>query len=287
MSVLFCRDQMYRPILVGVVVLSLCFAGCNGISFGSETPTETLTPAAVPTDEPTPTPVPQLAPGLTEGGVTNPFALAGAHTTALNDTSYVFHENTTVRYVNGTIADSSMIRTAFEATTNRFHIVQNETSSIGSRNVSLWSNGEGILVAQTSNDTTSYNVLRNTENDARRFLSFGTSDERIGRLFSAVETRVTDRERRNGTTLYRVEATDITNRGVFENEWQNPRNITLVAYIGSQGLVREYHVTYAATLDGAPVRVERHVRYTAIGNTTVERPPWYDAAIERATPQET
>ena len=278
---------MYRPILVGLLVISLVFAGCNGISLGGETPTETLTPAAVPTDEPTPTPVPQLAPGLTEAGVTNPFTLAAAHTATLNDTSYLFYENTTVRYENDTITDSSMIRTEFAAAANRFHIVQNETNSLGPRNISLWSNGERILVAQTSDNSTSYNVLRNTENDARQFLSFGTSDERIGRLFSAVETRVTDRERRNGTTLYRVEATDVTNPGAFESEWQNPRNVTLVAHIGSPGLVRAYHLRYEATLDGAPVRVERHVSYTNIGNTTVERPPWYDAAIGTTTPRET
>lgn len=285
-------ERMSRPILAGLLALLLVFAGCNAISLGGETQTATLTPAAVPTDEPTPTPVRQLAPGLTGAGVTDPFTLAATHSSILNDTSYTFRENATVRYANGTIADRSVTRTQFAANENRFHIVQNGSDMAvrGLRGVSLWSNGERVFMARMSDNGTSYNVPRGSDSEPvspRRFLSFGTNRERIASLFRSVETRVADSEQRNGTTRYRVESTTVTNRGAFENDWQNPRNVTLIADIDSQGLVREYRLTYAATLDGAPVRIERHVRYTDIGNTTVERPSWYDDAIERTTPQGT
>lgn len=270
---------MRRSFFVVLLSLSLVLAGCNGIALGEdETPPPRFTPAAVPTDAPTPMPVPQLAPGLMGTGITDAFALAEAHTAVLNDTSYTFYENSTVRYMNGTIYNQFTTHVQFAANDSRFYSVQNGSSIDvrGRDGISFWSNGERVIVAQTSNNNTSYGVLPQE--------SFsGPSVEQIYVLFSSVETRVAGRETRNGTTLYRVVATNVTNPTVFESDWQNPRNVSLQALISSQGLVPEYRLNYTATLNGEPVRINQQVRYTDLGNTTVERPPWYDEAIENVS----
>jgi hypothetical protein len=269
---------MRRSILSALVALVVILAGCNGLALGGdETPTSTVTPADVPTDEPTPTPVPQLAPGFTGEGVTEPFVLAEAHAAVLENTSYTYHENTTARYTNGTVYTHGTTHTQSVANDSRFYIVQSGSNVevYKTKRLSIWSNGERTLVARTSNNTTSYTARRSANGES----AFGgTSSERLAALFSSVKTRVVGQEQRNGTTVYRVAATNVTNPTVLERGWQNPRNVTLRALISSQGLVREYQVNYTATRNSSTVHVNRRIRYTNIGNTTVERPPWYDEA---------
>jgi hypothetical protein len=280
---------MRRSALPVLLALAIVLAGCNGLALGGgETPAPTVTPAPVPTDEPTPTPVPQLAPGLTGEGVVDAFALAEAHSSVLDNTSYTRYVNSTVRYVNGTVYNQFTSRAQYAANDSRFYTMQNGfgVAVRGSGGLSRWSNGERVIVAETRNNSTSYTVRRNVNGEPipPQELSFGTNEEQIASIFSSVETRIAGRMTRNGTTLYRVVATNVTNRGAFGNAmWQSPRNITLRALISSQGFVREYRLNYTATLDNSTVRVHRRVRYTALGNTTVERPPWYDEAIENVS----
>jgi hypothetical protein len=288
------HKQMRRSILAALLVLSLALAGCNSIvSSGEETPERTVTPAPVPTDRPTPTPVPQLAPGLTGKGVTDAFALAEAHAAVLDNASYTRHITVRIQYANGTIFRQATGRSQYAAndsrfyTITRFYTLQNRSdmNRDGVNSLSRWSNGERVIKTRTRNNTTSYNIPRNGDGEPipPRELSFGTRKERIALLFSTIETRVTNQMTRNGTTLYRVEATNVTGQAAFEGVWQNPRNVTFRALISSQGIVREYRLHYMATLNNSTVRVHQHVRYTDIGNTTVERPPWYDEAIKNVS----
>lgn len=276
---------MRRWILSALVALAVILAGCNSLALGGDkTPTSTVTPADVPTDEPTSTPVPQLAPGLTGKGVTDAFALAEAHTAVLDNTSYTRHNSGRTQYVNGTIFRQSTGRSQYTADDSWLYTIQNGFDMNGNGSLSGWSNGERVIIARMSNNTTSYNIPRNHDGEPipPRVLSFGTRGERIALLFSTVETRVTNRTTRNGTTLYRVETINVTNQAAFE-VGQNPRNVTFWALISSQGVVREYRLHYTATLNNSTARIHRHVRYTDIGNTTVERPPWYDEAIENTS----
>ncbi|WP_435078153.1 DUF7537 family lipoprotein [Halococcus sp. AFM35] len=280
---------MQKSILPILLAAAVVLGGCSGLAFGgNETPTQTVTPAAVPTDEPTPTPVPQLAPGLTGQGVVDPFALGDGHAAVLDNTSYTMQENFTVRYANGTVVNGVTIRTQM-ASDSRFYLVQNGfgMNVRGSGGLSMWSNGERVLQARASNGNTSYTSPRGVTGEPvppqEAIGALGTDSthkEQIYELFGSVATRVTDREQRNGTTVYRVESTNVTNPTAFEGaRWQNPRNFTMVARIDSTGLVRELRVNYTATVNDSTVRVHRRVRYTNLGNTTVKRPPWYDEAI--------
>lgn len=283
---------MQRSMFAVLLALSLVLAGCSGLGIGgNETPTETSTPAEVPTDAPTQTPVQQLAPGLTGGGVTDAFALGDAHAAVLDNVSYTVHENFTIRYKNGSIFNQVTTRVQI-ANNSRFYIVQDGLGPnvSGSGSFSAWSNGERVLFAQTSNNNTSYNIPPGIEErepippqEAVRAIGIDpTNSEQIYGIFSSVETRVTDRTTRNGTTHYQIVATNVTNPAAFDRG-RNPRNVSLQALIDSRGLVREYQLSYTATLNGAPAQIHRQVNYSSLGNTTIERPPWYDEAIENVS----
>lgn len=287
---------MRRSILTVLLTLSLVLAGCNGLGGGDETPTGTITPAEVPTDEPTQTPIPQLAPGLTNKGVIDAFALGDAHAAVLSNTSYTFHENTTTRYANGTVFNQITTR-AQMTNDGRFYIIQNGLNSnvSGSGGLSAWSNGERALLAQTRNNNTSYSSLYELSNEpvppqeAVKAIGIDpTHSEEIYGLFGSVETRVIDRATRNRTIHYQIVATNVTNPITFD-KGHNPRNVTLQALVNSQGLIQEYQLNYTVTLNGTPVQIHRQVNYTNLGNTTTERPPWYDEAtgnVSTPTPAE-
>lgn len=271
---------MNRSIPAVLLALSLVLAGCNGLVLGGkETPRQTLTPAPEPTPKPTPTPVPQLAPGLTGKGVTDAFALAEAHAAILENTSYTVHVNFTIQYVNGTVYRHATTRTQYGPSDSQFYLVTNVSGVRETGGISIWSNGERTLVARIHNNSTTYRVFQNGNLAPPQ-----SSNGWIIRLFSSTETRVIGHSTRNGTTLYRVVATAVTNPAAFNRiRWQNPRNLTLRTLISSRGFVREYHLTYTATRHNSTVHIHKRVRYTDIGNTTIERPPWYDEAIENAS----
>lgn len=274
-----------------LLTVALVLAGCNGLALGGDgTPERTLTPAAVPTDEPTPTPVQRLAPGLTGDGVFEAITLGDAHASVLDNTSYTMRENSTAVYSNGTVFNRGTVDAQIAANDSRYYVVLNRSGVVlggGTLGRTTWSNGERVLVAETRNNSTSYQSPRGAEREPlspREALFFDpTNREEIYAYFGAVETRVADRETRNGTRLYRIEATEVTYPAAFVVRWNNPRNLSMTALVDSRGLVHEYRLRYTATLDGETVEVTRRVRYSNLGNTTIERPPWYDAAIANAT----
>ena len=240
----------------------------------------------MPTDEPTPTPVPRLAPGLTGQGVTDPFALGEAHASALDDTSYVLREDFSVEYANGTVYNRGTTHARLAANDSRYYVRQNASGLLfggGAFARAIWSNGERVLVADMANGSTSYDSPRNVEGESvppREALTIDpTKRQQLYAYLGSVETRVTRTETQNGTMLYRVESTEVTNPAAFENQWTDPRNLSLVAFVDSRGLVHGFRLDYGAALNGTPVDVHREIRYTNLGNTTVERPPWYDEAI--------
>lgn len=278
---------MRKAILLVVLCAAVVLAGCNGFAPGDdESPSRTVTPAAVPTDEPTSTAVPRLAPGLAEGGVTDAFALGEAHASVLDDSSYTLHEEFTVEYANGTAYNRGSTHARLAANDSRYYVLRNASGLLfggGAFARAIWSNGERVLVADTTNESTSYDSPRNVEGESvppREALAIDpTKRQQLYAYLGSVETRVTGTETRNGTALHRVESTGVTNPAAFEIQWTDPRDFSLVAFVDSRGLVHEYRLDYTASLDGTPVEIHRHVRYTNLGNTTVERPFWYDAAI--------
>ena len=277
------------------LVVLLCLPGCNALSGGETSETPMVTPASVPTNEPMS--AHGLPPGVTEQGVVDPIALGRAHEAVLNETSYTVIEKFTVKYTNGTLLSRTTETRQVVAPTERYYVTirwyrpNTDIASYTVKNKSIWSDGERVLVAISDSQTneTTYQYYQSLDMHESSLRGFPRG-EQLYNLFYAIDTEIDNYTTHNGTTLYRITATEIKGPDTllgFGNVTKNPRNITFHAVIDSRGLVHKYKLSYITTFTtknySTPIRIVRTARYTKIGNTTVERPPWYSKA-NRTTP---
>ena len=280
-----------RQLAALAVALLLVTAGCNAFPSGDAATVETTADAAgtavgdgtTETTAETTAPDADLAPGLNESGVADPWKLADAHRGALNDTSYTVRTNLTARG-NGTILahTNSTVKVAAGGTPQRtrYEVGGERPGVIGAfgRDVEAWSDENRTLYAMEGPNGTTY---QRVSDDQRPSSGTPAGRDHIYLLLSGFETTVTGTETRDGTTLYRVNSTDVAQPEILADELRTEtvRNASLSALVTEDGLVREYHVEYAGTVENATVEVERTTRFTRLGETTVERPPWYDEAV--------
>jgi hypothetical protein len=220
-----------------------------------------------------------LAPGLNESGVTDAAALADAHEAVLRNTSYATVSNTTARAPDGTLLAQLDDTTTFGHDPLRYRSessVEGENPRVigafGS-DLEVWASENGTWQAIERPNGTEY---RKVADRIRLSAADRTNRDALFVLFSTVNTTVADTETRNGTALYRVNSTDVTGPEALASHLRadSVSNVSLSALVDERGLVREYRVEYTATLGGKTSRVERTVRFTALGETTVERPAW-------------
>lgn len=268
------------PLVVSLVVL----AGCSGFSGGPDPNTDTVTPAPLPTDS-------GLPPGVEPDGVTDAETLAAAHGAVLSESSYTVVSNRTVRAANGSIRSSLDVRLRLSAERNYHADVvvagPDGTTIIGEppTHGEYWADDEVYLRRQTIDNRTLYG--RYNESEAYvgtwRFwlgtVALELSPEHdLRRTLRSFETRIADRE---GGRVHLVGTEVRSSAFVDRGDVETVENATLHAFATESGFVESYHVVYDATVDGESVRVRRSVRFAAVGNTTVERPPWYDEAMAR------
>jgi len=275
---------MWRRLLV---CLLLATAGCNtpgGSDAGAQTPT--VTPVPVPAEE-------TLAPGVTHEGVTNPRALADAHADVIAEPSYRLTVNRTVRDPNGTVRERLTLDLALAS--DRAYLVDTATAGqdapvfLGTppASATFWSNGSTYVRKLTRDDRTTYNQFTPVEGAGTwrywaQTVPFGggraTPQAFLTRTFRAVDTTVVGRAAANGTTAYRLRGNATTER--LEEGIADPRNVSLTATVTDEGLVRSLSLQYVGTIDGERVIVTRTVAYRNVGATTVERPSWFDSAVD-------
>jgi hypothetical protein len=271
-----------RALVVAVVAL-VALAGCGSVSDGAGRSPPAVTPAAVPTDPATPTPVPRVAPGVTAGGVVDPVALATAHRDALLGESLtrttvgtVGADGRTLRRTNRTFSVAPY-RTEF-----RYRYAQTVDDDYPVRatadRLDLWSNGSGTLVRVEDDADVRYRTL--PADEARSLVVGITGDERVSALAGAFAFAV--RERPGGVELVSTALRDPSALDV-PLLTGNVTNATLRMDVAASGLVRSYTLAYGVELDGRPLRVVEQMRVTAVGETRVDRPPWYDIARGNAT----
>lgn len=280
-----------RPPATVVLALSVVLAGCSGFPAvgGSGSPTPTVTPV----------PVEQLSallpPGVSEDGVELSGRLGEAHDRAIDGRSYVMTSNRTVRYANGTLSSTIATRVALDE--DRQFLARVATAGPDApvllgrppATAVYWSDGTTYLRRLTRDGRTTHAEFEPPESWIGGWwywvstVPFGGRDSRpetfYAALFSAVPTRLAGRTSVEGTTVFRLEADGVqpVDDG-FPGDVSSVRNVTLVAHVDGDGLVRTLDLRYAGTLDGEPVRVHRTVRYRHVGSTTVDRPAWYDRA---------
>lgn len=285
-------------VATSLVAVLAVVAGCAGLGI-TGTPTDTVTPAPVPTATPTGTPLPQFAPGLAPSGVVGVFELSEAHASTLRRTNYTFRFEKTVRAPNGTRygREAGVVRVDRRGGFRARVDVSGSEARFGPEaagHVDRWSDGERYAVAVTANGSTRYGYVPPDSYNHRR-TRVATATERMFLVLAAVDTRFAGRVERNGTTLYRVEATGVPrpDRLATAESIRDPRNVSFTALVDGRGVVREYRLSYRAT-DPFPDRavvIERSVRHGRFGETAVERPTWLPEAratvdVNRTTPGE-
>lgn len=298
---------MRRPSLHAVVLaLLVATAGCSGFapqSADNATTTDDATVATETTAETTATETTTegevaagFPPGLTEDGVLDATALSDAHRERLDDESLTIDSHRVERYANGTLRNESSQTTRTAANRTRYRILVNTTRPswvAGSDGEGeLWANGTHVFHARAANGTMEYDLRIGPDSEPvepRDYLRGDlTNSDRVLVLFTAFENESVERmDGGNATHLdrYRVTASDLAHPEFIGPDDTEVRNATLDAVIESDGpksaLVREYTIQYEISVEGEIVRITEQIRFSNVGETTVERPEWYDGTANR------
>lgn len=271
------------------VALLVVLAGCSGFAGPNDGErTATVTPAPVPTTEPRE----RLAPGLTREDVTNVSALANAHDASLRGEPFTRWIDWTFRYENGTPYRTLEYTIRASDTRERFHYDSRRSGAVVGSDDSIavrfevWSDRRIALEATTfANGTRRYETVERQVAERLRRRVIEPNGRRIADLLAESDASVTDRYDWNGTRLYRIQGADPPVRTLPDGTALGPsRNATVVALVDSQGFVHGYETTYTTdSPDGTTLTATYVVQYDRIGSTRVDRPPWYEDALDETT----
>lgn len=284
--------------MVSLPVLAV-LAGCSGLApgpAGGADPTGT-TPGV--TAAPVPEEGGQGPPGIADGRVQDPRALAAAHARALGGRSFTLVSEREARYANGTLRARLQLRATLAA--DRGYRADVATAGPAApvflgrppATATFWSNGNGLYLRKlTRGNTTVFNQFTPSQGGAGgwrywvRTVPFGGQQATPTRFYTSVFLSVpvglTGHERvdgPDGRVVYRFVGRGVE-RQRFEEDLTNVRAVRLNATVTQQGLVRSLSLRYVGDVDGATVRVNRTVRYSRVGDTSVTRPEWFDRAVQ-------
>lgn len=282
---------------LAAVALAL-LAGCSGISgVGVEptTDTSTLTPVDVP-ERSTPvdvrrttrTPEDLLAPGLTTEGVTDPFALADAHQSALSNQSYTKITHTSIIGPNGTLRVIHQV-VAVDAGGRRYHLTETSESATGypvsslTPHLEIWYDDGPALFRLGEGENVSYRVGMTSSLEGP--IGDITGDDRLVGLYGTVDQWSVEPVLGRDTALFVLESAEPPDDDVLKLPVlvDSPRDARFYLVMTGDGRVISHQLAYDASFEGIPVQVIRRVRYVKVGSTTVERPTWYDEAMRETT----
>lgn len=271
-------------------VLLVALAGCSSVVVGTESPT--VTPVDVPSggtpvgDAATATATPgnRLAPGLTEDGVTDPFALADAHRASVENRSFTAEHHRSIRAGNGTLRSvDRRVRVAPGGAP--YYLVRSSQSHPDypvesvARHVELWFDGtESLFRVGVENPTFERGVADRPTGPVDDV----TYHDRLVVLYSRLDWRVAAKDVDSvGTAYYDLRADGPSDPQALAVPAlvSAPENVSARVVVTGDGRVHRLRVSYDARIDGRRVRVDRALRFDLVGRTTVERPGWYDAAV--------
>jgi hypothetical protein len=268
------RDSYTPPPMRRVLpfALAVCclLAGCG--AFGGSPD-----PGTTGRTDVTPAPVERYPPGVTEETVTNASALVAAHEQQLANESVTILTNVTTRYANGSVREDTTNR--LELAAGHVSLLGETTSSYGA-NLSItgvvWTNESVGYSRIESDDGVRYSRLRPRETQMRNRLTPALP------LFADQFTPENVTVERTTDGMLRITTAELVpvDRGFT--------NASLSLLVTDEGLVREYR--YAVTRPcgtgqerRTTCRQVKAVRFTAVGETTVERPEWVANASGNVT----
>jgi hypothetical protein len=243
--------------VVGVALL-ITLAGCGAISPGDSDPTETAVETTVDGGTDADQPV-------------DAFELAEAHRDVLANQTFTATTAINVQYANGTAALRQFGRTRIDPETGAVLLRQTAGGSDPGQfgapvdgTVDWWANGSGtVFRVSHENGSVAYSE-RSTRSVPR--VEQATRWEDVAALLSALDARFV-----YGDT---VVATGSDVRVAYGQ----PSDLTVTARVSDGEYLDSYTVSYEVTRDGTPVQVTRTVRFTNVGETTVEQPSWVEGA---------
>lgn len=283
------------PLSVTALALLVVLAGCAGVT--SQNPGATTDAT---TGETTANPAePDLPPGLSESGVEDPGALADAHQNRLTGQSLTLESVRVERYANGSLKARTERTIRAEANRSVYSVRTNasgpDPAFLGGSEgrLELWANGTHVFRALTVNGSTSYGIVHNPESEPadprERLVGDLSLAGELLVVFTAFDGERVEREpNATAPVRYRITAGELAHADMLGPSGAEARNATLSAVVeyGGPGFegetqVRNYTVAYTTTIDGETVRVTERVRFSNVGRTSVERPPWYGEVANR------
>lgn len=279
-----------RTLLLAALLVVAPIAGCNTApADGGGTP-PTVTPAPVPTDDVgrvgASTSGPGGGTGLPAVGGEGPVGVADiaeTHREALMATSFTRTVTETIRGPNGTVRRTERtVRVESDPLT--YYYTYNQTVEEGypvrafTPRFELWSNESHAVSRAVRNGSVSYRI--DSAGAYGRPITGITGNEALLALLGAFEFRV---ERAGGG--YHLRSTALVDQESLPTPTltENASNATMTAWISERGVVRSYRVAYDVRGEDRRLRVIERAEVRAVGETSVERPPWYGTAVENAS----
>jgi len=274
---------MRRALPLAVVAL-VCLAGCGGLVGDGSNPTSTSTPANVPTDSPLVDP----PTGLTEDGVTGVQTLVEAHIDALDNRSFTERRSDRLLAANGTTLaatnSTQRVNDAHDRAATTYRLTGIPASSEryvtwfdqSVTHLDQWYNGNRSIYRGGGPDGTMY--ASGPPRDRRTWVSTTA----LERSYYAAESTTVSSE--NGSI--EVQLDGVTGNWSIARVPVTVTDATVTVTMTADGRVTQYRTEFTGTLERAPnttVEGEQVVEYTAVGETTVDRPEWVDSARNSTT----
>jgi hypothetical protein len=234
-----------------------------------------------------------LAPGLTATGVTRPGILTAAHERVIETESYTIHGAVHEQYANGTV------RTHYVWTGQRSdaplrsfyrldHIVdQPRFNDRPLTQLSYYHQNNQTYQAASSPTTTAYQVQQDPT--GKLISTELVRQERLSLLFSVfngtVGATVSQHNESQSQPTYRVRLTRLSSPEALAvaDQMDSIRNASLTAIIGGWGIIYPYHLRYTGMKAEETVEVHESARVTALGQTSIQQPSWYQHARNNTT----
>lgn len=276
---------MKRALLVGLLVLGWVGAAVPASSTTAQSSSASIAPTqAASADAAQFANASDLPPGVNESEITDALALVTAHQRTLDNTSYTLSTSVTYRRPNGSLVSQGYTATQVAPGADSYYAVTTQTVKNETRwfaeeryDLAVWANETDSVAARTvpDEDTTYYWTSRERagfEPNAQWDLLYAALGSGGGAVVGQVE--------RDGTTLTKIVSTPT------EAERSPRLGYEFTALVDSQGVVRSIQTLHRSIVEDRPVVVSRTVRVSAMGNTTVERPAWFQQAVENQTKDE-
>lgn len=246
--------------VVGVALL-VALAGCGAVSPGDTAATNT-------TAEPT------VDGGQSDEQAVDAFDLAEAHRDALGNDSFTATTTITVQYANGTAALRQFSRTRIDPETGAVLLRQTAGGSDPAQfgvpvdGVLDWWANESGSVYRVTHENGSVEYSERPSRSVPR-VEQATRWEDVAALLSALDARNVNGE--DGDTV-------VATGSDVQVAYGEPSEVSVTARLSDSDHLHSYTVSYRATRNGTPVQVTRTVRFTNVGETTVEQPSWVSEA---------